>query len=343
MTANKQAQRWKPHSGKASPVVLALSLFPFLTAVAQESRGPMDMPPPEARLTAVRKIAFESGNVTRAIHRHSDGRLYVLNLLDKCIWIFDKDGKSVGRLFGDAAAPQLARHPKDFEFDRSGNLLVADGPEIETFTAEGEMVGRFDTGMLIYSLRILSTGMIVVTGHAKNGLIKVFSADGTLIRSIGEPLRIEEDSENNLLINVGFTVVDAADNIYYFFQNLSPPTIRKYSPEGQLLAEWNPTHRYLDPVAALLTANPAKLGTIKRAGVMPAFTGAGYDARTGSLWFGSGNGQLFQIDHTGRVQRHLMPLRPDGNGLNVSRILFEGDTMIISTLSAGVFEFKRPE
>src|SRR5256884_5077961 len=36
------------------------------------------------------------------------------------------------------------------------------------------------------------------------------------------------------------------DNIYYVFRFLLAPTVRKYTPEGKLLAEWHPQSAYLD-------------------------------------------------------------------------------------------------
>ncbi len=317
-------------------------LFLVAPVVAQETNAPRR---PENVVYAERQLAIESGAGTATMRRAPDGKLYVLNSTDRCIWIFGDPGEPPRRLFGRDRDGGALQGPTDFTFDAAGNLLIADRDWILVYRRDGELVRKMQASGLqsIHSLNVLTSGRILASGYPYDHLIYVYEPDGKLAATIGQPLALDADDSLNRNLNTGVLLVDARDTIYYVFLRALRPTIHIYSPEGRLLDQWNPTHPLLDHFVARAVARfQQERQESSRPRVIPAiFTGAGYDARWGVLWVGGAGGQLFALDRTGSILRQFTPMF-DRRGFSTRQVLVEGESYLLSSYQYGVFEFKLP-
>lgn len=121
-------------------------------------------------------------------------------------------------------------------------------------------------------------------------------------------------------------MVDQDDKIYYVFRFLLTPTVRKYNPAGELVAEWHPATTHLDRIVehAKETYERKKQQTETGAGGNPVFTAAAFDNASKTLWIAAGN-EVIQLDNSGMTIQHLDLFLSQGspplqaNGLVVSQ------------------------
>jgi len=99
------------------------------------------------------------------------------------------------------------------------------------------------------SVGAFSDGRILASGRPKEHLISVSDRQGNFVGQIGEPVKVENASAGaSAILNIGRIVVDADENIYYVFCYLVTPTIRKYTSDGKLAAEWHPESAGLEKI-----------------------------------------------------------------------------------------------
>jgi hypothetical protein len=184
----------------------------------------------------------------------------------------------------------------------------------------------------------LNDGRILVSGLPKDGLIFVFDRRGNLLGHIGEIVKVEDSSG---LLNAGSIVVDDQDNIYYVFRYLLTPTVRKYTPEGKLVAEWHPESAYLEH-AVEQAKKTYETHKEKGTGVHPVFTAGAFDTETKTLWVASGP-QVIQLDSSGKTIRNFELFLPDGGPpLQTEGLLVDRDFIRAATPLHGTFEFLKP-
>src|ERR1041384_3647150 len=149
-------------------------------------------------------------------------------------------------ILSGGSEPAGVRFPKDLAVDRDGNAIVVDAGLIKIFSLDGKLLSSFPSERP-QSVGVLSNGRILVSGLPKDGLMSVYDRQGNLLGHIGETVRVDDASGGfNAVFNIGTIVVDDDDNIYYLFRFLLTPTVRKYTLEGKLVAEWHPGSAYLD-------------------------------------------------------------------------------------------------
>ena len=246
-------------------------------------------------------------------------------------------------IVGGGSEPTDLRFPKDLAIDRDGNAIVVDAGLIKTFSTDGKLIGSFPSDRP-QSVGVLSDGRILVSGLPKNGLILVFDRQGKLLGRIGETVSVTDASPGfNAVFNIGSIVVDEDDNIYYVFRFLLTPTVRKYTPEGKLVAEWHPESPYLDSIIAeAKQAFERRKGERGSAGGNPVLTAAAFDSATKTLWVATGH-QVMQLDRSGETIRHIDLFLPQGEPpLHADGLLVDRDFIRAATALRGTFEFSKP-
>jgi len=299
----------------------------------------------QVELRADKQILLEAAHGTQTIKRGPENKLYVLTRSVKppsSLWISDYSGSSMRMILGNGSEPTDLRFPKDLTVDRDGNAIVVDAGLIKTFSHEGKLLSSFPADRP-QSVGVLSDGRILVSGLPKDGLIFVFDRKGNLLGHIGKTVRVDDASGGfNAVFNIGAIVVDDDDNIYYVFRFLLTPTVRKYTPEGKLVAEWHPESAYLDQ-AIEQAKKTYEVNKEKGAyGGNPVLTAGAFDTETKTLWVASGP-QVLQLDSSGKTIRNFELFLPKGGPpLQADGLLVDRDFIRAATPLHGTFEFLRP-
>lgn len=300
----------------------------------------------QSELRADKQILLEATQGTLSIKKGPEGRLYVLTRTVKppsSLWVSDYSGSSMRMIVGGGPESTSLRFPNDLAVDRDGNAIVVDEGLIKIFSLEGKLLSSFRSDRP-QSVGALSDGRILVSGFPKDGLILVFDRQGRLLGHIGETVSVKDVPSPffNAIFNAGSIVVDDDDNIYYVFRFLLTPTIRKYTPEGQLIAEWHPESAYLDQIVEHAKETYEKTKENKGAGGNPVLTSGAFDNATKTLWVASGN-EVMQLDSSGKTIRNLELFLPEGKPpLSANGLLVDRDFICASTLLHGTFEFFKP-
>ena len=303
----------------------------------------------QVELRADKQILLETTHGTQTIKKGPGDKLYVLTRSVKppsSLWISDYSGSSMRQILNGGSEPtDLLRFPKDFAVGRDGNVIVLDAGLIKTFSPGGELLSTFPF-KTPESVGVLSDNRILVSGQPKDGLIAIFDRQGRLLGQIGEPVKVDDASGPgfNAVLNIGTIVVDENDNIYFIFRHLLTPTVRKYTREGKLAAEWHPKSTYLDQVTTQ-ARNKYEESKEKRdssgISVLTVLTSGAFDAETKTLWVASGP-QVLQLDSSGETIRSFDLVRPEGGPVQAFGLLVDRDFIRAAGPLHGTFEFLKP-
>ena len=298
----------------------------------------------QVELRADKQILLEATHGTQTIKEGPGDKLYVLTRSVKppsSLWISDYSGSSMRMILGGGSEPTDLRFPKDLVVDRDGNAIVVDG-SIKIFSSDGKLLGSFPADRP-QSVGVLSDGRILVSGFPKDSLISIYDRKGNLLGHIGETVRVEDAPGSfSAFFNMGTIVVDDDDNIYYVFRFLLTPTVRKYTPEGKLVAEWHPESAYLDKAIEHAKKTYETKKDQGNPGGNPIFTAGAFDAETKTLWVATGP-QVMQLDSSGKTIRNFGLFLPEGNPpLQAEGLLVDRDFIRASTPLHGTFEFFKP-
>jgi hypothetical protein len=295
----------------------------------------------QEELRAFRQVAYESGHGTLTVKQGPGDKYYALNRADRCIWMFSSSGSTTGRISSIGMGPADLLAPRDLAVDSEGNAIVADASDVKVFTPSGQLSKSFPFKRP-HHVGALRDGRILVSGFPTEYLMSVFDRQGRALGGIGIPAKVDEHPFFNAVLNMGTIVVDDDDNIFYVFRYMLTPTIRKYKPDGTLIAEWN------------LTEGPELVRVMERAkiryqenkkinnfGGVSILTAAAFDKDTKALWVATGR-QLAELDSSGHQIRTTMLTRPDGGPLPADGIIPERDVILVSSELYGVFEYAKP-
>ena len=300
----------------------------------------------QVELRADKQILLEATHGTQTIKEGPGNKLYVLTRSVKppsSLWMSDYSGSSMRQILNGGSEPtDLLRFPNDFAVDRDGNAIVVDAGLIKTFSPDGKLLSSFPADRP-QSVGVLSDGRILVSGLPKDGLIFVYDRKGNLFGHIGETVRVDDATGGfNAVFNIGTIVVDDDDNIYYVFRFLLTPTVRKYTPEGKLVAEWHPESAYLDKAIERARKTYETKKDQGTPGGNPIFTAGAFDAETKTLWVASGP-QVMQLDSSGKTIRSFELFLPEGNPpLQAEGLLVDREFIRAAGPLHGTFEFLKP-
>jgi hypothetical protein len=316
------------------PLCLACLLLLFVLPLTSNA---------QVELRADKQIFLEAIHGTETIKKGPNDKLYVLTRSVKppsSLWISDYSGSSMRQILGGGSEPTDLRFPKDFTVDRNGNVIVVDG-SIKIFSGDGKLLSFFPSARP-ESVGVLSDGGILVSGFPRDNLMSVFDRQGKLLRGIGIPAKIDEDSFSNAVLNMGTIVVDSEDNIYYVFRYIFTPVIRRFKSDGTLTAEW--CLGAGEVPAQIVAAAKVKYQENKKSrsyGGVRVLTAAAFDEDSKTLWVASG-ARVFQLDSSGKTIRTFELARPEGGPIQASGLLVDGDFIRATGPLHGTFEFFKP-
>ena len=215
----------------------------------------------------------------------SDARhYYVLTARGTMILIYDAAGKLVQQfpppLTGQAPNPEGARFQYGEDFDIACPKLPGEPadavPACFVYVADrgtnAIKVFSLD-GTLVRtipvvaptSIAVLAEGEVAVATMRNSRLVAVYDRHGKLVREFGVLAEIVETPELNRFLNIGHLATDAAGYLYYSFSYLPDPTVRKYDRFGYAAMEMELTTLDSAPAAQVRRRQIALLDE-KRAG-----------------------------------------------------------------------------
>ncbi|MEE9157388.1 MAG: hypothetical protein V3U60_03235 [Gammaproteobacteria bacterium] len=327
-------------TGYATRIGLAVALGLSVGLCATTQGPPIE--PETIELRAEARIAFESGLRTVGVRRGPQGNYYVLNMRDRVVWVYDSDFARLGSIGSIGKADADLESPWEFAITQDGKVVIADygASKVKVFLPNGTLASSF-AFPCPWAVATLSTGEILVSGFPQKQLVHVYTEEGTLLRTFGDPVQIDDHSARNSVLNVGKLVVDSADNIYYLFYFLPEPTIRKYNYEGELLAELHPDGERIREIARnakrTLERNQREGGL----GASSVLDTLAVDEETGDLWVGC-TYVLYRLSSDGETKGIYTFKRKDNTIIDVDHILLEKDTLIITSSLFGVYRCPRP-
>jgi hypothetical protein len=198
----------------------------------------------EGDLTAKQRIMTGIGPGLKAVKRGADRRLYVLASPSPGLTVFDGAGKqvlSIVELATSAAGANPSQAPnqatiafgEDCDVDSDAKIYVAD--------RGANLIRVFSAdGALVRSIAVknpvavaaLPEGEIAVATLREPHLVIVFDKNGREVREFGDPEPIADREELNRYLNIGQLATDASGHLYYAFAYLPEPTVRQYDHVG---------------------------------------------------------------------------------------------------------------
>ena len=176
------------------------------------------------------------------IAKDADGNLYVLDMGNYRVQVYDAGGKYITTMGRQGNGPGELVVPMSINIDNEGNIVVADwgNNRIQKFSPDGKDLGSNKTSMPFQLLRFLSTGEMVTQSVSMNpnvevnSLISISDSGGNVVKEFGE---IDKSKSGDLTLreisNAIMYDVDSEDNIItvYLYRN----RIDKYTRDGTLL------------------------------------------------------------------------------------------------------------
>jgi hypothetical protein len=169
--------------------------------------------------------------------KDSAGNIYISNSKEGNIYCFDSDGDYSSTIGRKGQGPGELSYPT--------NILVTDelvivqdigNHKMQIFNKAGKALASFKLYKTYENIVLNKEKMIIyaapMLGNPKENLVDVLDLDGKMLKSFGSP--IEYEHKWATLNSVRLALMDNGELILGF---ALLPIIRRYSPEGRLLAE----------------------------------------------------------------------------------------------------------
>jgi len=305
----------------------------------------------EGDLTAKQRVFPGVGPGLRSVKRGADGRLYILASPSPGLLVFDAQGKqvlSIGELPASDAGAKTGRALITFGEDCDG---AADG-KIYVADRGANLVQVFSAdGTLLRSIPVknpvsiaaLPESEVAVGTLREPHLVIVFDKNGRDVREFGDPEPLAEREELNRFLSTGELATDAQGHLYYAFAYLPEPTVRQYDRLGY--ARQDIQYTALDAMPAAQAARK-EIERQESKGRQPSFKRI-----LTAVGVDRENGEvwialyntLLHFDKEGNRRATYKVYTPEGARLEANTLLVERDRLIIGSDPLGIYEFDRPD
>jgi len=191
------------------------------------------------------------------------------------------------------------------------------------------------------SVVALPEGEVAVASMKSTRLVSVFDARGKVVREFGDPTEIADRRELNRFLNIGRLASDPAGHIYYAFDYLPEPTVRKYDSYGYAAFEITLTALEFQPAAQAARREIQRQERGSTPALKPILTAVGVDSATQEIWVALG-GLLLHFDHEGNRRGTYRTFTREGARLEAVAILIEPDRLLLAADPLGIYDFPRP-
>jgi len=304
----------------------------------------------EGDLTARQRIFPGVGPGLRTVKQGMDGHLYVLASPSPGLLVFDAQGKqvlSVGAP-GISAGANAGRAPitfgEDCDADAEGKIYVADrGANLIRVFSRDGALLRSIAVRAPISIAALPEGEVAVSTLREPHLVIVFDKNGRVVREFGDPEPIAEREELNRFLNIGQLATDALGHLFYAFAYLPEPTVRQYDRLGY--AGQDIQYTALEAMPAAQAARK-EIARQERRGDQPSLRRI-----LTAVGVDRANGEvwialyntLLHFDKEGNRRGSYQIYTPEGARLEANTILVEKGRLLIGSDPLGIYEFARPD
>jgi hypothetical protein len=305
----------------------------------------------EGELTAKGRILPGVGPGLRAVKRAADGRMYVLASPSPGLMVLDVQGKqvlSIGELTATPAGAKASRplitFGEDCDADPEGKIYVADrGANLVQVFSADGTLLRSIAVKAPIAVAALPEGEVAVGTLREPHLVMVFDKNGRDVREFGDPEPIAERVELNRYLNIGQLATDAQGHLYYAFGYLPEPTVRQYDRLGYGGQDIQYTALEAMPAAQ---AARKEIERQERRGDEPSFKRiltAVGVDRSSGEVWIALHNKLLHFDKEGNRRASYLIYTPQGARLEANTILVEKDRLLIGSDPLGIYEFERPD
>jgi hypothetical protein len=275
-----------------------------------------------------------------ALALSKDGqRLYSLNSMTGDVFVYDKKIKQLKK------ASDSLPNVETFAVGPKNELYLAQrDSSVRIVSSDGRRLNSFHT---VYpkSIAVLSNGNVVVASPFNGKNLHLYNSQGVLLASFGDIRPFDPSQTENEFLNEGRVVVGPDNQIYYVSTYAPEPYVLRFSPEGQLLGEFQIEGEAID-LQTGLTREFLNRRRFCNGGVT-IITSATVDPETGHLWLGmnslSTQGTVYEYDQTGTKVREFAFLLNSNNKIqnvtHVKDVVVSGDSLFIQT-TGGTYAFK---
>jgi len=305
----------------------------------------------EGDLIARQRLFSVVGPGLRTVKRGTDGRLYILASPSPGLLVFDAQGKQVLSINevgvaqgGSGQGHNLITFGEDCDGAADGKIYVADrGANLIRVFTADGALLRSIPVKNPISVAALPEGELAVGTLREPHLVIVFDKNGRDVREFGDPEPLAERQELNRYLNIGQLATDAQGHLYYAFAYLPEPTVRQYDRLGYAGQDIQYT-----ALEAMPAAQAARKEIVRqeRRGDQPSFKRI-----LTAVGVDPENGEvwiglyntLLHFDKEGNRRATYKVYTPQGARLEASTILVGRDRLIIGSDPLGIYEFERPD
>ncbi|HXY26625.1 MAG TPA: hypothetical protein VEI73_18385 [Candidatus Acidoferrum sp.] len=305
----------------------------------------------EGDLTAKQRLFQGIGPGLRAIKRGADGRFYILASPTPGLAVFDAASKQVlaiSELSASGSAGNTSQAPlafgEDCDADADGKIYVADrGANLIRVFSSDGTPLRSIPVKNPISVAALLEGEVAVTTLREPHLVVVFDKTGREVREFGDPEPLSDREDLNRYLSIGQLATDAAGHLYYAFTYLPEPTVRQYDRVGYAGQDIQYTALEAYPAAQ---AARKEIERQEKKGGQPSprkILTAVGVDRTNGEVWIALNNTLLHFDAEGNRRASYKIYTPKQARLEANTILVEKDRLIIGSDPLGIYEFDRPD
>ena len=289
-----------------------------------------------------RRIFAEIGSGFQAIRRGPQRQYYVLVTPGRAVLVFDSTGMKLGQVPAKPDGPGAIVFGTGLDVDQSGHLYVADrgGNAVNVYGADGSLLAHVRVPAPM-SVAALPGDTFAVSDTSSDTLFAVYDFHGVRLRTFGELINLVDATVLNRRLNLGYLASDNAGNLYFAFQYLPEPTVRKYDSSGYLVDEMS-----LDEPTELQSATQAAQREIARAkkgaaiSPLEIISAMGVDPESQEIWLALGD-TLVHFDREGHTLEDGPIYALPRARMAPSFVLVEADRLLLGNDPLGIYEFAR--
>jgi hypothetical protein len=300
----------------------------------------------EGELTAGRRLLPGVGPGLKAVKLGTDGRTYVLASPSPGLAGYDTKGEQVLLI---ATAPAGSKpgdgsiaFGEDFDVDAEGRIYIAD--------RAANLIKVFSPeGTLLRSIPVnaplsvaaLPDAEVAVTTMREPHLVIVFDKNGRDVREFGDPEQITEREDLNRFLNVGRLCTDGQGHLYYAFAFTPEPTVRQYDRYGYAGLEVQYTALEAAPEAQAVRREIQRQEKRRNTPSFKRVLTAAAADPATGEVWMALQNTLLHFDKEGNRRGTYKLYTPEGARLEANTILIEKDHILIGSDPRGIYEFER--